>query len=115
MTIMKTSLPGLALLLCLILTPTRGSEISARQSWDELCAKCHGPNGEGKTKIGVKMRIKDYTAAKVQAEFTDVGLLKDLLLGVSGEGDAERMPAYKDKLTAAEAKELVALIRSFKK
>jgi len=113
---MKTSLATLAVILSLMLaTASRAEVFSARQSWDELCAKCHGANGEGKTKIGIKMRIKDYTAAKVQAEFTDVGLLKDLLLGVSGDKEAERMPAYKDKMTVAEAKELVALIRSFKK
>lgn len=88
---------------------------SANENWENLCAKCHGANGDGKTKEGRAARIKDYTDPKVQAGFSDSGLLKNLLLGIDTDDGKNRMPAYKEKLTAAEAKELIALIRSFKK
>ena len=88
---------------------------SAQQTWDEACAKCHGSTGDGKTKEASKRHIKDYTDPKVQEAFSDVGLLKNLLLGIRNESGEERMPSYKDKMTVPEAKELIVLIRSFKK
>lgn|SRR5208283_4293164 len=98
-----------------LLMPIAAIADSPQQIWDDQCAKCHGSSGDGKTKIGIKLQIKDYTDPKVQAAFSDAGLLKDLLLGVDADTSVNRMPAYKDKLTMAEAKEQVALIRSFKK
>lgn len=103
------------LILLLVLVPGAAYAAPVRENWDNLCAKCHGPNGEGNTKEGAKRTIKDYTNPKVQSEFTDAGLLKNLMLGIKSSSEEERMPSYKDKLTVAEAKELVALIRSFKK
>ena len=94
--------------------PIIGRAASARLNWDENCAKCHGTDGNGKTKTGVNRRIKDFTDPKVQAEFSDTGMLKNLLMGIRTDGDSERMPAFKDKLTPTEAKELIVLIRSFK-
>ena len=40
----------------------------AKENWEKHCAKCHGPDGKGKTKMGEKLGIKDYTDAKVQEE-----------------------------------------------
>ena len=40
----------------------------AADNWDANCAKCHGPDGKGQTKVGKKLNLKDYTDAKVQAE-----------------------------------------------
>lgn len=97
-----------------LLLPFAGFSATSQDHWNSLCAQCHGATGNGKTKQGLKLRIKDYTDPKVQAEFTDTGLLKNLLLGVSTEAGVERMPSYKDKLSVAEAKDLIVLIRSFK-
>ena len=111
----KTAVLRPLLLLVATLLPVWGQAAAVQQNWDEHCASCHGATGDGKTKTGTKLHIKDYTSPKVQAEFSDTGLLKNILLGIDGENDAHRMPAFKDKLTPAEAKELVTLIRSFKK
>jgi len=73
------------------------------------CASCHGKDGKGETTMGKKAKVKDYTDAKVQASFTDAEALKVILEG------KEKMKAYKDKVTEAEAKEVVAYIRTFKK
>ena len=115
---MKNSKAFAALQLYLLIgafVPATGIAASANENWSELCAKCHAEDGSGKTKMGIKLKSKDYTNPKVQEEFSDTGLLKNLLLGVAVEGDHDRMPAYKDKITVAEAKDLIALIRSFKK
>ena len=86
----------------------------AKANWEEHCASCHGATGKADTKMGQRLKLKDYTAAKVQAELTDEVLLKATLDGVVVNGK-EKMKAYADKLSAAEAKEIVGLIRSFKK
>jgi mono/diheme cytochrome c family protein len=40
-------------------------------TYDKQCAKCHGPDGKGDTKMGKKLGVKDYTDAKVQADLKD--------------------------------------------
>ena len=85
----------------------------AKANWEEHCAKCHGATGKADTKMGQKMKLKDYSNAKVQAALTDEVLLTATLKGVTIDGK-ERMAGYADKVSADEAKALVALIRSFK-
>jgi cytochrome c6 len=96
------------------LTAATGFAASAKDNWDNHCAKCHAEDGSGSTKIGKKMKLKDYTDAKVQAALKDEELLKAITDGVT-EGGKEKMKGYKDVLSADEAKDLVALIRKMKK
>ncbi len=83
------------------------------ENWENHCAKCHGADGKGQTKAGKKLNVKDYTDAKVQADMKDEDMIKATADGVFEKGK-ERMKAYKDELSAAEIKELVAYIRSLK-
>ena len=39
----------------------------AKETWEKTCAKCHGADGKGQTKMGQKLSAKEYTAANVQA------------------------------------------------
>lgn len=84
------------------------------ENWDNHCAKCHGADGKGQTKIGKKLKLKDYTDAKVQAELKDENMIKDTADGVFDSAGKEKMKAYKDELSADEIKELIAYIRKFK-
>src|SRR5688572_26480242 len=83
----------------------------AAENWDNHCAKCHGADGKGQTKVGKKLKAKDYTDAKVQADLKDEDMIKATAEGVTDESGKERMKAYKDELSADEIKELVAYIR----
>ena len=47
------------------------SAADAKANWDSICAKCHGADGKGDTKIGQKLGVKDFTDAKVQADMKD--------------------------------------------
>ena len=85
----------------------------AKANWSEHCAKCHGETGKGDSKMGKKLKVKDYSDAKVQAELKDDAMLEATLKGVTVDGK-KRMEGFGDKLSADEAKDLVALIRSFK-
>src|SRR5436190_6385592 len=42
-----------------------------KANWDKQCAKCHGADGKGQTKMGQKAGAKDYTDPKVQATIKD--------------------------------------------
>lgn len=85
---------------------------TAGENWENLCARCHGADGKGQTKVGKKLNLKDYTDAKVQAEMKDADMAKAISDGVT-EGGKEKMKAFKD-LTPAEVTDLVAHIRKFK-
>jgi cytochrome c6 len=81
----------------------------AKENWDKNCAKCHGPDGKGKTKMGEKMSVKDYTDAKVQADLKDEDITKAIK---DGKG---KMKSFGDVLSADEVKALVTYVRNFKK
>jgi cytochrome c553 len=95
---------------------TAGSVFAAdaKENWSQLCAKCHGADGAGNTKIGKKLKVKDYTDAKVQAEFTDEQLAKTTLDGSTKDGK-ELMKGYKEDLSPTDVTALVAYIRQMKK
>jgi cytochrome c553 len=85
----------------------------AKENWDKMCAKCHGADGKGDTKMGKKLDIKDFTDAKTQAALTDDKAFKAIKDGVK-DGDKTRMkPA--ENVSDADIKALVAHVRSFKK
>jgi cytochrome c553 len=99
----------------LVLTLAAGvaSAAPASENWDNLCASCHGADGKGQTKSGKKLKIRDYTDAKVQAELKDEELVKAVAEGIK-DGGKEKMKAFKDEISADEIKDLVAFIRKFK-
>jgi mono/diheme cytochrome c family protein len=86
----------------------------AKENWEKNCAKCHGPDGKGKTKMGEKMGAKDYTDAKVQEGMKDDAMTKAIKEGVK-DGDTTKMKAFGDVLSDDEVKALVKFVRDFKK
>jgi mono/diheme cytochrome c family protein len=84
------------------------------ENWENHCTKCHGDDGKGQTKAGKKLKLKDYTDAKAQAEMKDEEMIKVIADGVYDAAGKEKMKGYKDELSADEIKELVAYIRKFK-
>lgn len=85
----------------------------AAENWDNSCASCHGADGKGQTKTGKKLKLRDYTDAKVQAELKDEDMLKAIADGVKVDGK-EKMKGFSDEYSADEIKDLVAFIRKFK-
>ena len=89
------------------------SAADVKENWEKTCAKCHGPDGKGDTKMGKKLEVKDFTDAKVQADMKDDAMLKAIKEGVK-DGDKTRMKAV-EGLSDEEMKDLVAYVRKFKK
>ena len=90
---------------------TRAADV--KESWDKNCAKCHGADGKGDTKMGKKLEVKDYTDAKVQAAMTDEEMTKTIKQGKK-DGDKTKMKAFAD-LSDSDVKGLVEYVRKFKK
>lgn len=85
----------------------------AAENWDNLCASCHGADGKAQTKSGKKLKIRDYTDPKVQAEMKDEEMGKAIAEGVKVDGK-EKMKGLKDEISPEEIKDLVDYIRKLK-
>ena len=89
------------------------SAADAKENWEKQCAKCHGADGKGQTKMGQKLGIKDYTDAKVQAEMKEDAAFKAIKEGLKDkEGKTLMKPS--EGLADADIKALIAHVRSFK-
>jgi len=86
----------------------------AQANWDEHCAKCHGPDGKGQTKMGKKLNIADFTEAKVQESFNDEQAFKAIKEGLTDKNGKTTMKAI-EGLSDDDIKALVPFVRAFKK
>src|SRR3974390_2873080 len=86
----------------------------AKALYDKECAKCHGADGKGDTKMGKKLGAKDYSDPKVQAEVTDEAANKAIKEGAKDkEGNVVMKPT--EGVSDDEAKAIVAHLRTLKK
>ncbi len=108
----------LAAMLGLVTTLTaKGAD--AKENWDTLCAKCHGAEGKGDTKMGAKLGAKDFTDAKVQADIKDDAAIKAISEGLKSDDGKTLMKPFvtgaETPLADADVKALLAYIRGLKK
>ncbi len=85
----------------------------AKALYEKECAKCHGADGKGETKMGKKLGVKDYTNAKVQAELKPDKASKAIKEGLK-EGDKTLMKPF-DSLSDDDIKGLIKHMQDFKK
>jgi cytochrome c6 len=83
-----------------------GVAADAAANWSQLCASCHGKDGSGNTAMGKKLAVKDYSKNQGFSDAEATNIIKN------GKG---KMKGYKDKLSDADVKALVAYVRSLKK
>jgi cytochrome c553 len=86
----------------------------AKATYEKDCAKCHGKEGKGDTKMGQKLGAKDYTDAKVQAELKDDAAIKAIKEGLKDK-DGKTLMKPSEGLSDADIKGLVDYMRKFKK
>src|ERR1035438_334950 len=89
------------------------SAADAKANYESNCAKCHGADGKGQTKMGQKLGVKDYTDAKVQADLKDDAAIKAIKEGLKDADGKTLMKAF-DTLSDEEVKALVQYVRSLK-
>jgi cytochrome c553 len=85
-----------------------------KANYEKDCAKCHGPDGKGQTKMGQKLGAKDYTDAKVQAELKDDAAFKAIKEGLKNK-EGKQLMKPSEGLSDDDIKALVAYMRTFKK
>ena len=102
---------GAAILAASALSAAAGD---AKETYEKDCAKCHGSDGKGDTKMGKKLGAKDYTDAKVQAEMKDDAGVKAVKDGLKDK-DGKQLMKPTEGISDADAKALIAYMRKFKK
>lgn len=80
--------------------------------YSDSCAKCHGEDGKGATKMGTKLGARDYTDAAVQASFTDEQAFKSTKEGMKKDDKTLMKPS---ELSDDDIKAAIAYMRTFKK
>jgi mono/diheme cytochrome c family protein len=90
------------------------SAADGKALYEKDCAKCHGADGKGQTKMGQKSGAKDYTDAKVQEGMKDDAAFKAIKEGLKDkDGKVLMKPA--EGTSDEDIKAMVAYMRTFKK
>ena len=101
--------------LAMLVVPAIAARASdAKETYEKDCAKCHGADGKGQTKMGTKLGAKDYTDAKVQDALKDEAGVKAIKEGLKDKAGKQLMKPT-EGISDADAKALVAHMRKFKK
>ena len=100
--------------LCLGLAASAGAA-TPRENWEQHCAKCHGVDGSGNTRLGTLLKIRDFTKAEVQAAFTDAAARTAIEEGVKDSTGRFTMNPYGGTLAKEDRDALVAFVRALKK
>ena len=82
------------------------------ENWTEYCKRCHGADGAAKTKLGRKLKLRDYRDAAVQADMSDQEIIDVIIEGVTTKRGKEAMPDYAEKLTQEEIEAFIPYIRA---
>lgn len=98
----------------LAVAATSAQAADAKETYAKTCAKCHGAEGKGDTKMGQKLGIKDYSDAKVQEEMKDDEAFKSIKEGLKDK-DGKTLMKPAEGLSDDEIKALVAYVRTLKK
>jgi cytochrome c6 len=93
----------LMVMMCLLSTPAN-AEGGGEAVYKAKCASCHGPDGVGATSAGKATKARDFCSKEVKKE-TDAEWTAIIVKGKN------KMPAYDQKITDAEIKDVVAYIR----
>lgn len=81
--------------------------------YEKECAKCHGADGKGETKMGKKVGVKNYTDPKVQAEMKDDQAFKSIKEGIKDK-DGKTLMKPAEGVSDDQIKALIAHMRTFK-
>lgn len=86
----------------------------AAATFADQCAKCHGADGKGETKMGKKLGIRDLSDAKVQAGFTDDAIVRAVKDGIKDKDGKVTMKPI-EGLSDADITALIPVVRALKK
>ena len=85
--------------------PPAGVSVATHRLYIKKCKSCHGYDGKGDTKRGIKTKANDWTKPGFLAQFTDEKLIELTAKGI------KKMPGYEEKLSSDEIQALVDYMR----
>ena len=103
-------LPAAALALGLFAQST-GRAASGEEVFANYCAPCHGLDGKARTPAGKKAGAKDLSESKL----ADAALATQIRDGTKNPNGSDRMPAFKDRLSADQISQVVAFVKTFRR
>ncbi len=110
----KMLLIGAVLGAAVMVTANSARAADGKELYEKNCAKCHGQDAKGATKMGQKLGVKDYSAAKNWEGLTDEKAVKAVKEGVKDkEGKLVMKPT--EGITDDDAKAVVEYMKSLKK
>ena len=91
-----------------------GNAKAGRQIHVNNCQRCHGPEGKGDGPAGKLLKTKpaDWTNKQKMSALSDDHLYKIIWGGGGTVGKSTLMPAFKDKLSDQQIRDVRAFIRS---
>jgi len=97
-----------AIILAAFIAGSAFAQMPGADTYKAKCAMCHGADGLAATPVGKSMKVLSFKdPAMVQASDAQfIASTKD------GKG---KMPAFKDKLTDAQIKDVISYIRTLQK
>jgi uncharacterized membrane protein len=82
--------------------------VADRALFQQHCVKCHGPDGTGSNARHRQPELPNFTDPAWQARRSDAQLLASIL-----DGKGKDMPSWRGKISAEQARGLVADVRAF--
>jgi mono/diheme cytochrome c family protein len=105
---MKAILRFSAILFCAGAVVTAGAQQHAASVYKTNCAPCHGAAGDASTPAGKVLKVPSFTSEAILND-TDANMLA---IAKNGKG---KMPAWHDKLSEDQLKNLIAFIHTMQK
>lgn len=84
------------------------AQSAGEATFKKNCVMCHGADGTGKTKMGLKLGSADLTSNDIQS-------LSDEALAQSVHNGKGKMPAFDKTLTAEEITSVIQYVRTLRK
>ena len=87
----------------------RARKARAREIFDQRCARCHGRDGRGETRLGRMLEVPDFTDGAWWGGVSEERVKESISKGMGP------MPAFGRKLTRRDISSLAAYVRGFGK
>jgi mono/diheme cytochrome c family protein len=86
---------------------------SAPENYENHCAKCHGIDGKGQTKMGKRLKVRDMTTEVYKQELDEAKAIVSLKEGITKNGKDVKK-SFASELSDPELKALVAYVKELK-